>query len=84
MADPSSWLAVEWGWEVVGRDGKQVGHVERVLGEEDRDIFHGLAVAIGLTGPPRLVAAEHVERIVERRVTIDLTKDEVARLDPVE
>jgi len=82
MADPSSWLAVEWGWEVVGRDGKQVGHVERVLGEPDRDIFHGIEVATGLTGPARLVAAEHVERIVERRVTIDLTKADVEQLEP--
>jgi hypothetical protein len=84
MADPSSWLVVEWGWEVVGRDGRQVGHVERVLGDETHDIFHGLAVATGLTGPARHVTADHVEGIVERRVTIDLTKDEVMRLDPVE
>jgi len=83
MADPSSWLVVEWGWEVVGPDGKQVGHVERVLGDETHDIFHGLAVATGLMGPARQVTAEHVVSIVERRITIDLTKDEVERLDPV-
>jgi hypothetical protein len=81
MADPVSWLLVERGWAVVGHDGKEIGRVEQVLGDEEKDIFDGLAVATGLLGKPRYVPAERVSSIVEGRVTLDLAKNDVARLE---
>ena len=48
MPDPVSWFLVERGWKVVGRDGAELGTVEEALGDENADIFDGLAVAIGL------------------------------------
>lgn len=42
--DPVSWLLVERGWTVVDADGKKVGKVDEVLGNEQADIFHGLIV----------------------------------------
>ena len=83
MADPVSWLLVARGWTVVGRDGKELGRVEQVLGDEQKDIFAGLAIATGLLGKPRYVPAESVSSIVEGRVTVDLAKSEVGRLDTV-
>ena len=44
MADPVSWLLVEPGWTVYDADGKKVGKVDEVLGDEQTDIFHGLVV----------------------------------------
>ena len=84
MADPASWLLVERGWKVVGRDGKEIGRVEDVLGDEEKDIFDGLAVATGLLGKPRYVPSERVSSIVEGRVTVDLAKSDVDRLDTVD
>jgi sporulation protein YlmC with PRC-barrel domain len=84
MADPSSWLAVERGWTVIGSDGKEIGRVEQVLGDEEKDIFDGLAVATGLLGKPRYVPAERVSSIVEGSITVDLSKSDVDRLDTVD
>ena len=70
--DPVSWLLVEKGWDVVGRDGETIGTVDEVLGDEEADIFNGLAVSPGLLGRARYVPAERVTRIVEGRVELDL------------
>jgi uncharacterized protein YrrD len=76
MADPVAWLLIEQGWEVVSSDGHKVGTVEEVLGDENADIFDGLAVAAGLLKKPKYVPAERVGEIVEDRVTLGLAKAE--------
>jgi sporulation protein YlmC with PRC-barrel domain len=43
--DPVSWLLVEPGWKVVDADGKKVGSVDEVLGDQQTGIFHGLVVS---------------------------------------
>src|SRR5215212_4554572 len=80
MADPVSWLLIAEGWEVVDRNGRDIGRVEAVLADEEKDIFDGLAVATKLLGRPRYVPAERVTTIVERRVGTDLAADETASL----
>jgi hypothetical protein len=85
MADPVAWIVVERGWEVVSSDGEKVGTVEEVLGDENADIFDGLAVAPGLLKKPRYVPAERVGEIVEGRVALELTKaefDALAEYEP--
>jgi rRNA processing protein Gar1 len=42
--DPVSWLMIERGWTVVNAQGKKIGKVDEVLGDEQVDIFHGLLV----------------------------------------
>lgn len=76
MADPVAWLIVDRGWEVVSSDGQKVGTVDEVLGDENADIFDGLAVAPGLFKKPKYVPAERVGEIVDGRVALALTKAE--------
>jgi hypothetical protein len=76
MSDPVAWLIVERGWEVVSSDGQKVGTVDEVLGDENADIFDGLAVAPGLLKKPKYVPAERVGEIVDGRVTLELAKAE--------
>jgi hypothetical protein len=76
MADPVSWFLVRPGWEVVASDGSNVGTVAEVVGDEERDIFDGLAVGTGLLGKPRYVPAEQVGLIEEG--TVHLTLDAAA------
>jgi hypothetical protein len=76
MSDPVAWLIVERGWEVVSSDGQKVGTVDEVLGDENADIFDGLAVAPGLLKKPKYVPAERVGEIVDGRVTLELTQAE--------
>lgn len=77
MSDPVSWLVIEPGWEVVGRDGSAVGKVESVVGDSDEDIFNGLSVSTGLLGRPRYVPSEQVREITEGRVQLALSGDEL-------
>jgi hypothetical protein len=79
MADEVAWTLIEPGWDVVSSDGSDVGHVDEVTGDENIDIFNGLAISSGL-GKPRYVPAEQVARITEGRVELALSKEEVERL----
>jgi hypothetical protein len=42
VADPSSWLMIEPGWEVVGVDGAKLGRVDAVLAERVGEIVDDL------------------------------------------
>jgi hypothetical protein len=79
--DPLAWTMIESGWDVVAADGTDVGHVDEVTGDPAADIFNGLAISSGPFGKPRYVPAERVARIVQGRVELALTSDEVKRLE---
>ena len=78
--DPVSWLLIERGWDVVGSDGKELGTVHEVLGDETADIFDGLAVFPGLLKTTKNVPSERVQRIVEGRIDLDISSKEFERL----
>jgi hypothetical protein len=80
MADPVSWFLIERGWRVVDRDGEEVGTDEEVTGDENADIFDGLAVRSGLFADTRYVPSEQVDEIVEGTVKLALTGAEVDAL----
>jgi hypothetical protein len=65
-------------------DGSEVGTIEETLGDLERDIFDGLAVATGLLGRPLYVPAERVTEIRHGEVTLDLSRDDIQRLEPYE
>ena len=75
---------IEPGWEVVDSAGESVGKVDELLGDPERDIFDGLAISTGLVGKPSYVPAERVGEIRDGRVQLELTANEVERLDPYE
>src|SRR5213595_3326885 len=81
MADPVSWLMIETGWKVLASDGSEVGEVDEVIGDSSLDIFDGLAIATSAFGKPRYVPAEQVGEITEGTVRLNLTRDQVDRLD---
>ena len=80
MADPVSWLLIRPGWKVVAADGTEIGRVDEVAGDEDVDIFDGLAVATSTLGKPRYVPAEQVASIEEGTIRLSLTNAECAQL----
>ena len=84
MPDPVSWFLIERGWKVAGSDGSELGTIEEALGDENADIFDGLAVATSVLAKPRYVPAECVGEIVEGEVhlTIDQARfDELGEYD---
>ncbi len=84
MADPASWIVIEKGWKVHAADGSEVGTVAETLGDENHDIFDGLAVSTGLLSKPVYVPSEQVGAIVEGAVKLALDADAIRRLEPYE
>jgi uncharacterized protein YrrD len=80
MTEPVSWLVIEPGWTVEAGDGKELGTVREVLGDEKADIFDGLAVSHGVLKRARYVPAENVGEITEGRVALTLSSRDFKRL----
>lgn len=80
MADPVSWLLIEPGWRVESADGNEAGRIEAVLGDQNADIFDGLAIATGIVGRPKYVPAEQVAEIIEGTVRLSLDRSAVGSL----
>ena|SRR5436309_15356324 len=68
------------GWKVYASDGTEVGAVDEVAGDDNADIFDGLAVATSALGKPTYVPAESVGPITEGRIELTLTKEQVDAL----
>jgi len=81
VADPTSWLMVEPGYSVSAPDGEEIGKVDQVLGDNDADIFDGLAILTGVVGKPKYVPSELVASIDTDAVRLTIGKDELASLD---
>lgn len=80
MPDPVSWLMIRPGWKVFAADGSEVGAVDEIAGDDNADIFDGLAVATSAFGKPRYVPAEQVTQIYEGEVHLSLTHEQAAAL----
>src|SRR5262249_2705302 len=82
MPDPVSWLQIEQGWPVFTAEGTEIGFVSEVLADEQADIFDGLAIRVGRSGPTRYVPSEQGGDLFERHVTLSLTEAQAEQLDP--
>src|SRR5205085_8445996 len=60
MADPVAWNVIEPGWKVLDAGGKEIGRVAEVTGDENADIFDGIAVSGGLFSAKKYVPSEQV------------------------
>lgn len=75
-----AWTAMPYRAAVFAADGTEIGSAESLLGDEEEDIFHGIAVksSKGLVEIP----AVRVKKITERGVVTDLGADDVTQLQP--
>jgi hypothetical protein len=64
------------GWKVYASDGAEVGQIDEVAGDENVDIFDGLAVAASALAKPKYVSAESVTTITEGRVNLSISQAE--------
>ena len=84
MSDPVSWRVIKPGWKVEAADGSEVGEVNEVTGDDDADIFNGLAIATTALGHPRYVPSENVAEITDGAVRLSLTQEQVEQLGEYE
>ncbi|HSM39092.1 MAG TPA: hypothetical protein VK838_07130 [Candidatus Limnocylindrales bacterium] len=79
--DPVAWSYVEPGTSVVGREGVKIGTVERMLGTEAENIFHGIALQPAEGGASRVIPADAVTELTTSEVQVRVSTDEVGRLE---
>ena len=76
--DPTSFMEIDAGVDVVSSDGSRVGALEHVLADEQTGIFDGVVIDVA-TGPGghRFVDAPEVAELRERAVLLTLSAGEV-------
>jgi hypothetical protein len=76
--EPSSYLALKEGCDVVSSDGEKVGTVQHVLADEEEDVFDGIVIDTQL-GPGGLhfVDAPQVSECFERAIQLSIPAAEV-------
>ena len=80
MADPVAWTMIESGWKVLDAEGDEVGTVDEVTGDENVDIFDGLAIKQGILSKDHYVPSENVAQILDGEVHLSLTRAQVEAL----
>lgn len=79
--DPAiAWKAMPYRTTVVAADGTKIGTAESLLGDEEADIFHGIAVKRH-SGEMVEIPAARVKKITEHGVATDLDANGVAALE---
>lgn len=78
--EPVAWTAILEDTPVYLSDDTDVGVVDEVLGAED--IFHGLVIRSGPFATDKMVPADRVATITNRRIVIDMTADGLRALPP--
>ena len=80
MPDPVSWFLIRPGWKVFAADGPEFGAVDEVAGDDNADIFDGLAIATSAFGKPRYVPSEQVGQIFEGEVHLTISREQAETL----
>jgi hypothetical protein len=75
-----AWKAVPRHALVVAADGTELGSVEAILGDEEEDIFHGVALKRADDGEAVEVPAGRIKTMTMQHVITDLTADEAKAL----
>lgn len=78
LGAPASYLVLAEGTPVQSADGVGIGTVKRVLAVPDDDIFDGLI--LDTPEGDRFIDADHVARIYERGVVLDLRGEDAHHL----
>jgi len=81
MEDQISWRATPYRAPVLDAGGVEVGQTASLLGDEEEDIFHGLAVKLAHGGGIVELPAARISRITRSAVQTDLHHDEVNSLE---
>jgi hypothetical protein len=75
-----AWSAAQPDMAVVAVDGTEIGRTRKILGDEEEDIFHGIAMRRADDGETVEVPAARVKKMTEQHVVTDLSTDEVESL----
>ena len=77
MADPVAWNVIEPGWKVIDPDGTEIGRVAEITGDENADIFDGIAVSEGMLSGKKYIPSEQVGEIVDGAVHLKVRAEQL-------
>jgi uncharacterized protein YrrD len=81
LGAPGSYMTLQPGVPVYSSDGQELGEVEHVLAEPDKDIFDGIVIDTSvLPGGNRFVDAPEVVEIYERGVVLGVDRSAAEHL----
>src|SRR5256885_14053301 len=75
-----AWQAMPYRAPVYAMDGTEIGSAESLLGDEEADIFHGIAVKRRSGGAIAEIPAVRIKKITEKGVVTDLDSTDAAAL----
>jgi hypothetical protein len=78
--DQVAWTATPYRAPVVDSAGEEIGTAESLMGDEDDDIFHGLAVKLKHSRRIVEIEAARISRITTSRVYTSVGREEVDAL----
>jgi Uncharacterized protein conserved in bacteria (DUF2171) len=81
VADPVARNMIESGWKVFDAEGEDIGAVHEVTGDENVDIFDGLAIKQGTLSRDQYVPSENVAQILMGEVHLSLTRAQIEALE---
>jgi hypothetical protein len=79
-----AWRAIAEDTPVMSSEGEEAGRVTKIVGDNEADIWDGLAVSVDAIGPDRLLPAEKVTGIWPDRIEVSLTQAQIEELSPYE
>ena len=81
---PIAWLALEAGTAIHTSDGEQIGKVDEVIADRQKDIFSGVTYKPGVMTAARFIPADRIETRTATSVTLSMSKEEAEKLEPYE
>ena len=82
---PISWMTLSSGTPIMAADGTQVGRVQDVVADREKDIFSGVTFSEGIRGGIRFVPAALIDQITSEGVTLTATAPEAEeKIEPYE
>lgn len=79
---PVAWTNLTLDTPVTTADGSEIGTTEEVIGDQNEDIFHGLAVKRSSDGEVVELPAARIKRMTDRHIVTDLAESDAASLTP--
>lgn len=81
---PIAWLALETGTPIYSSDDTEIGKVNDIIADRQKDIFSGLTFRPGLLETTLFIPATAIESMTDSAVKLSLTKNEAEALEPYE
>ncbi len=81
---PIAWLALEAGTRIYSAENEEIGRVDEVIADRQKDIFSGVTFRSGVTEPARFIPADRIESLSDGAVRTTIAADEAGSLEPYE